>query len=324
MEQKTKICPYCGATINALARKCRFCGEWLSDEDRIAHGQAVASYRPVQPTNVTSSQNEVHPVNETLKEEATSNITTPSGSSSTPVTPTSPPVVPPVQNQPPVNEDKDNDKNKTLIYVIIGIVVVAFVAFLIFRGQSNSGTPNPSYDPSSEVMDTTEAVDNVVPDVEEAAPDVKEDESSSSEQEMKDEVKARVIEIYGAAFHSDNSESMYKYLSNGFRNLLVKLEEHDSNYHAGETGLIDYDIFTLCQDPSMAERFTVSDIQFKTWDKGYTVAYAEVHIVYSNGNTAKQFVALDKEGSDWYIVDMSDAEGAPLSKVINNYLANDR
>ena len=34
METKeTKICPYCGEEILAIAKKCRFCGEWLSPND---------------------------------------------------------------------------------------------------------------------------------------------------------------------------------------------------------------------------------------------------------------------------------------------------
>ena len=31
MERKTKICPYCGEEILEVAKKCRFCGEWLEN-----------------------------------------------------------------------------------------------------------------------------------------------------------------------------------------------------------------------------------------------------------------------------------------------------
>lgn len=170
MEQNTKICPYCGATINAIARKCRFCGEWQSDEDRIAHGQAVASYRPVQPTNI-APQDEVLPVKEEVKEETHSDDVIQSESVQEPVSSKASPVVPPteplVNAEPPVYQE-DDDKTKKIIYGIIGVVVVVFVAFLIFRGQNNSGNNNynTNDDPSYEIQDTVPAYEEAVPDVE--------------------------------------------------------------------------------------------------------------------------------------------------------------
>ena len=35
MEQNEKQCPYCGETIKAQAQKCRFCGQWLNEENSI-------------------------------------------------------------------------------------------------------------------------------------------------------------------------------------------------------------------------------------------------------------------------------------------------
>lgn len=33
-EEEKVPCPYCGETINASAKKCRFCGELLDEEER--------------------------------------------------------------------------------------------------------------------------------------------------------------------------------------------------------------------------------------------------------------------------------------------------
>ena len=47
--QQTKPCPYCGEQIAVAAKKCRFCGELLDEEERAAREQAS---RP-QPVNQT-------------------------------------------------------------------------------------------------------------------------------------------------------------------------------------------------------------------------------------------------------------------------------
>lgn len=39
MENETKHCPYCGEEILSNARKCKHCGEWLTEEDRLANFQ---------------------------------------------------------------------------------------------------------------------------------------------------------------------------------------------------------------------------------------------------------------------------------------------
>ena len=37
MESETKHCPFCDERISKDAKKCKYCGEWLLEEDQIAH-----------------------------------------------------------------------------------------------------------------------------------------------------------------------------------------------------------------------------------------------------------------------------------------------
>ena len=66
---KRKICPYCGEEIALVAKKCRFCGEWLSEESKMLGEDTPKELLKEQVPNVevdTGGENmfpcsEIHP-----------------------------------------------------------------------------------------------------------------------------------------------------------------------------------------------------------------------------------------------------------------------
>lgn len=64
----TKKCPYCGEEIKAVAKKCRFCGQWFDEESN-----EVKANEEVKPQNDASVE-QVVPKGEEVKPQTESPI----------------------------------------------------------------------------------------------------------------------------------------------------------------------------------------------------------------------------------------------------------
>lgn len=117
--EDTKICPYCGEEIKAVAKKCRFCGQWLNEDTN----EVVAKDEEVKPQEVDPVE-QVAP-NEEAEEDnkATETVVTSKPDSET-------------------STKGSADSKKNAVYWVVGIlaaVVLVGIGFLL--GNKKSDTP---------------------------------------------------------------------------------------------------------------------------------------------------------------------------------------
>lgn len=116
--EDTKICPYCGEEIKAVAKKCRFCGQWLNEDTN----EVAIKEEEAKPQDVTSNE-QVTPEKE-AKEDYQATDT----------------VVPNKPDKGTSSKCSDGSKKST-VYWIIGIVAaVLLIGIGVLLGNNKSDT----------------------------------------------------------------------------------------------------------------------------------------------------------------------------------------
>jgi hypothetical protein len=127
MDKETKICPHCGKEILAIAKKCKYCKQWI---EQPATDEAPATDSVPATTEEVAPQ----PNNETPEEVVEEK----------PVSTYHPPVD--TQEEEPVEYESDNSFSKYTGWIIGGIAVIALIILLCSKSCSSSSATSDDTD----------------------------------------------------------------------------------------------------------------------------------------------------------------------------------
>jgi hypothetical protein len=247
MDKETKICPHCGKEILAIAKKCKYCKQWI---EQPATDEAPATDSVPATTEEVAPQ----PNNETPEEVVEEK----------PVSTYHPPVD--TQEEEPVEYESDNSFSKYTGWIIGGIAVIALIILLCSKSCSSSSATSD---------DTDEEVAEVA---------VEADEDGKHNE---DYIRQRVQEMYDSnrsdkekAYTTEEYYSLYKQVQEINNNL--RGEIGFEFYHWGNSQDPEHPVATV-SEVKIAAYSDVATVDVDISDHGNNWSVSHI-LKFENGN----------------------------------------
>lgn len=219
------------------------------------------------------------------------------------------------------NGDKGSKSNSKKVAVIAFAAIVSIIigVVLINSHQTPSQPPVSNEQPTEDYtpVDTTSAS---YEDVSTVSEETTVATDADAEEDKVANVRTAIKKLYTYAATHDEAQTSKKCLSEDFADWLRMLRDHDREYHSGEVGLIDYDIWTRAQDEVIGFGVRVGDVEFRKDYNDNEFADATVTLTSSGKPYNKVNVTMfNEEGDRGWVID--DINGLKLD--IKTYLATD-